>query len=306
MNPKNEIEKTLYLNEKNSKISPSKKYMDYEELHLSYDIPFKSFPKKFCKLTNLKKIKSSGDLTSLPESIYNLVNLEVLYLYRNKLTKLPESIYQLANLKILQLSNNDLKTLPENFGQLKKLENFDMEENRNFTEFPKTFCNLKNLRILKLSYSGRPYFPKSFENLTSLEELTVDQYQLWGFPAKLAKKLRKQGCKIYAYMDDYDEAGDSIWELRELNSSSIALFCRGNLRKHLKQIFQSAYGVPISDLAALLNMPKESIMPKIKGWQEEFDLKVRRSRLFFRVNTPSQYNRFFSRIYGARVKNSKN
>ena len=47
-------------------------------------------------------------LTSLPESIGQLSNLQILYLSYNKLTSLPESIGQLSNLKYLYLYGNNL------------------------------------------------------------------------------------------------------------------------------------------------------------------------------------------------------
>ena len=45
-------------------------------------------------------------LTSLPELIGMLFNLQILNLYNNKLTRLPESIGSLSNLKYLDLSEN--------------------------------------------------------------------------------------------------------------------------------------------------------------------------------------------------------
>ncbi|MBP5093899.1 MAG: leucine-rich repeat domain-containing protein, partial [Abditibacteriota bacterium] len=48
-----------------------------------------------------------NNLTSLPESIGNLTNLEFLFLDYNKLTSLPSSIGNLTNLRSLYLGGNN-------------------------------------------------------------------------------------------------------------------------------------------------------------------------------------------------------
>ena len=55
---------------------------------------------------------SNNQLSSLPEEMGLLGNLEGLYLCHNDLTELPESIGMLANLKELTLSGNMLRELP--------------------------------------------------------------------------------------------------------------------------------------------------------------------------------------------------
>ena len=50
----------------------------------------------------------SNQLSSLPESIGRLVNLQELFLSNNKLSSLPESIGRLASLLRLYLDNNQL------------------------------------------------------------------------------------------------------------------------------------------------------------------------------------------------------
>jgi len=61
---------------------------------------------------------SNNQLTSIPESIGNLSNLDVLALYNNQLTTLPESIVNLSSLRALSLHHNQLTTLPDNFCEL--------------------------------------------------------------------------------------------------------------------------------------------------------------------------------------------
>jgi Leucine-rich repeat (LRR) protein len=53
-----------------------------------------------------KLLLSENQITSLPESIGNLTNLEELDLSGNELSVLPETIFNLNNLTKLSLSNN--------------------------------------------------------------------------------------------------------------------------------------------------------------------------------------------------------
>src|SRR3990172_7218171 len=57
----------------------------------------------------------------LKYTLYELSNLQVLYLSYNQLTTIPGKLGQLSNLQILYLSNNKLKTIPGELGQLSKL-----------------------------------------------------------------------------------------------------------------------------------------------------------------------------------------
>jgi hypothetical protein len=92
-----------------------------------------------------------NQLTCLPDSIGNLVNLQGLYLYSNQLTCLPDSIGNLVNLQKLYLTNNRLTNLPDSIGNLVNLQELWLYQN-NFS--PKVnqalrvqFGYLKDFRI---------------------------------------------------------------------------------------------------------------------------------------------------------------
>lgn len=87
---------------------------------------------------------SSNELTSLPDSITTLVNLEILDLSNNNLTSLPESIGNLVNLKRLNLSRNQLTSLPKSFNDLVNLEILNLFLNQLET-LPDT-TNFNNLK----------------------------------------------------------------------------------------------------------------------------------------------------------------
>jgi Leucine-rich repeat (LRR) protein len=93
-------------------------FLDLSELELS------TLPEALGQLTNLQKLNLSGNqLTTLPESLGQLTNLQLLYLFDNQLTTLPESLEQLTNLQWLFLNNNQLTALPESLGAVDEAGN---------------------------------------------------------------------------------------------------------------------------------------------------------------------------------------
>lgn len=69
------------------------------------------------------------DFSSLPKSIGLLVNLEIFYLFFNKLTFLPDSFKSLTKLKVLDLNHNQLSSLPPSFQYLVSLEYLAIGDN---------------------------------------------------------------------------------------------------------------------------------------------------------------------------------
>jgi Leucine-rich repeat (LRR) protein len=87
---------------------------------------------------NLKSLDLGyGDITSIPDSITQLKELERLNLFGNKLSKLPKELPK--NLKILILRSNQFKEIPESIEELKSLEVLDisMNEISNIKSFKK-------------------------------------------------------------------------------------------------------------------------------------------------------------------------
>jgi hypothetical protein len=97
----------------------------------------KSLPLELPMLANLTKLvvdsqpgQSRGNqLTSLPESIGNLVNLKYLSVANNRLVTLPASICQLEQLETFWANNNNLIQLPAQIFLLRKLQRFIVCDN---------------------------------------------------------------------------------------------------------------------------------------------------------------------------------
>jgi leucine-rich repeat protein SHOC2 len=94
-----------------------------------------------------------NQITVLPETIGNLVNLLTLDFHLNQIAILPENIGNLVNLTELDSGSNQLINLPESIGNLVNLENLHLCDNQIFI-LPECIENLSNLECLDIT--GNP------------------------------------------------------------------------------------------------------------------------------------------------------
>lgn len=109
-------------------------------------------------------------LTELPESIFELKQLQDLNLNFNQLTSLPESIGNLHQLRTLKVAENHLNTLPEHIQKLNKLEELNFSGNK-IKEIPNWLCDMTQLEILVIGGNDITGLPDKFSQLTNLIEL---------------------------------------------------------------------------------------------------------------------------------------
>jgi internalin A len=135
------------------------------------DLDVSSLPEAICSLSQLQTLSLAGNqLTTLPEAIGRLSELETLYLSNNQLTALPEAIGRLSKLQTLYLSNNQLKALPEAIGRLSKLETLYLSNNQ-LTLLPEAIGRLSKLQTLSLYNNELIMLPRSLQKLKRLDKL---------------------------------------------------------------------------------------------------------------------------------------
>jgi len=86
----------------------------------------------------------------LPLEIFNLVNLQGLYLANNQLSSIPAEIWNLVNLQVLSLDDNQLTSIPAEIWNLVNLQTLYLDYNQ-LTSIPAEIWNLVNLKYLYLN-----------------------------------------------------------------------------------------------------------------------------------------------------------
>ncbi len=105
------------------------------------------------ELTNLQLLwLSNNQIKEIPKEIGKLTNLQNLYLSNNQIKILPKEIGELTNLQVLYLSNNQIKILPKEIGKLTNLQDLSFDNNQ-IKILPKEFeiTNFKIFEKIKLS-----------------------------------------------------------------------------------------------------------------------------------------------------------
>ena len=144
-----------------------------------------SLPESIGNLVNLTHLYLPGNqLTGLPESIGNLVNLTHLYLSANQLTSLPKSMGNLANLVHLSLGKNQIISLPESIGNLIILTYLNLEKNQLIC-IPDSIGNLVKLTYLELGKNQLTSLPESIGNLVKLSWLNLAKNKLTSMPKSI-------------------------------------------------------------------------------------------------------------------------
>jgi len=122
--------------------------------------------------------------TRLPESIGQLIHLEVLHLSNCiRLTELPASLYQLQSLKTLNLTSTGISHVPDTLGNLSALETLSLV-NTGITMLPESIGKLRKLKYLRLNYCRHlQRLPTSMCQLGALETLHTEHTKSLVFPS---------------------------------------------------------------------------------------------------------------------------
>ena len=195
-------------------------------------------------------------LTTLPESIGNLISLTNLQLQQNQLAILPESIGDMKSLKSINFNDNLLKTLPESIGNLSSLRSFWLNDNR-LEALPESIGNLKSLQVLYLNNNLLTSLPKSIENLTSLEVLLLSSNKIEKIPEIIGNLKSLRMCEV----DDnlLKSIPKTVLELKSLHLAAGSCSIRkkeSSVRKNMMNEFKKNV-IPVYNNGTYLEKPNE-------------------------------------------------
>jgi internalin A len=117
---------------------------------------------------------NSLHLETLPDSIANLSNLQVLSLDNNQLSSLPDSIAKLSNLRWLSLSNNQLSSLPDSIAKLSNLKRLDLSNNQ-LSSLPESILGMRDLTALFLHRNTALSIPAELLGPTSFDYIAQEK-----------------------------------------------------------------------------------------------------------------------------------
>ena len=125
---------------------------------------YTSLEDALCNSTKVYRLKIKIKADSLPNEIFQLVNLQELTASRCKLKILNEQIDKLPNLTYLNIMGNHLTKLPKNLGNLVNLRQLIISRNL-IEELPESIGNLIHLTYIDAWENPLYYLPESITNL---------------------------------------------------------------------------------------------------------------------------------------------
>lgn len=128
-------------------------------------------------------------LTSLPDWLFNLDQLEELSLRNNQLSSLPEGITRLGRLTHLDLANNQLTAIPEVAGRLGSLRTLSLDNNRVVVDAlgRVRLARLRRLEVLILSNNPASDL-RGLPNNIALQRVSLRFSGLTEFPVQLVRQ----------------------------------------------------------------------------------------------------------------------
>jgi len=191
---------------------------DYNRIFINPYLGFVTFDSSFKQAfehpleTKNLYVKAKG-LSSLPDDIIKLQNLERLTIVGANLinfSKDIEKLAQLPNLKALDLTGCNLLSLPKNINLLQQVEAIYLGFN-NLKLLPEEICELKNLAYLNL-YNNRPFIklPNSLGKLKSLEALLIAGTKVSTFPESIGDcdkllHITANACRLEKLPDSFGD-----------------------------------------------------------------------------------------------------
>ncbi|MBR7001861.1 MAG: DUF1963 domain-containing protein [Neisseriaceae bacterium] len=178
-----------------------------------------TLPENIVQLKQLEHFKlDCPNLIGPPENIGELVNLRTLSIHHHKITSLPESIGELHKLEELKLFCNQLSTLPEQIGKLQTLSELSLFNCNNLITMPENIGELRQLeKLYILNCSKLSFLPERIGELNQLKELFLACEKLDTLPENIGKLSALQFLTIKSNMIRLPEQIGQLHNLQELN-----------------------------------------------------------------------------------------
>lgn len=162
------------------------------------DTGLEALPEAIGQLTRLKTMRLGKSFVSwnkdrmltllehLPDSVWQLSNLQELDLSFTAINRLPPEIGQLTALQTLDLWHTAINQLPLEIGQLSSLQMLDLRDTP-ITHLPPEIGQLIHLQELYLSGTNTSQLPAEIGQLANLRELDLDSTQISQLPPELGQ-----------------------------------------------------------------------------------------------------------------------
>merc|ERR1719401_1643154 len=119
-----------------------------------------------CPFDKLEKLYLSSNKIENVEGIFHLTNLKMLELGSNRIRKMPNEIGQLVNLEELWLGKNKIDSMA--LPPMPALRHLSMQNNRLDVWDPSLFSNASGLTHFYVGHNNLPDLPEEFAQLTEL------------------------------------------------------------------------------------------------------------------------------------------
>lgn len=160
--------------------------------------------KYLTNLTNLTVNNQDFSGSSIPESIGELKNLQILSFDTDELSgTIPASIFNLPNIKMIDIKANRLTgTIPSNIGNAQNLKQLYLGQNELTGYIPDSIGSFKQINVINLDQNQLTGpIPKSFLKLDSLFQCNLNDNMLVGpiddFANLFAKLIKIYGSRSF-------------------------------------------------------------------------------------------------------------
>jgi internalin A len=156
---------------------------------------------------------SGKGLVQIPPEIFQLSNLQRLYLRLNQITEIPDAIAALSSLQQLSLGANQITEIPDVIASLSNLQVLSLAENK-IAKIPDTITALSNLQQLYFYDNQITEIPNTITSLSNLQQLYLFGNQITEIPDAIAALSNLQ--QLYLFGNQITEIPDAIAALSNL------------------------------------------------------------------------------------------